>query len=1016
MPKISRRSFLWVTGGSGMALATDQPRKLVNKLIPKVIPPEQIRPGSWELFATTCRECPAGCGMHLWHRDGRVTKAEGNPAHPVNRGGLCARGQSALQGLYDPDRVQQVLYRVKGKEPQPSSWEQALSAITGRLTAGARVAILSSLQTGALVEVMRAFSAAFGPGRVLLYEAFNYEPLRAAHQQLFNLPVVPSYRLELSDFILSFAADFLETWISPVSYAAQFAQMHSYQGGTKMNRMAYVGPRLSMTAANADTFVQVPPGYERVVAAGMLKIIMEQGWQKGAVAASKQAIDTLIAAAGPVPGLSREALVQLARAFSSARAPVALAGPVAATGPVAGETALYAALLNQAAGASGQTVDLSRPHALSRTATEAELANFLASLGPDDLLFVHDTNPVYSRLQAAGHLGRAGTVIYLGTLMDETAQQAQWFLPIDSPLESWGDYEPEAGVHGLMQPTLSRLYDSRSAGDIFLELARRAGRPLARAGSPQLPADFPTWLRERWNGLAAGKGGGQTAAATSGGAGQDGAWTEALRNGGVWNSGANDDSPLRASGGGTVRSSGGNTVGAVGANNDSPPHPAPAFPTSPALVKIATPPPPRADQVQLWPWASIMTFDGRLANRGWIQEAPDPITFMVWGNWIDLHPRKAAALEIEDGDLAELSTASGSLRAPVRVTEEVSEQVAAIALGQGHWALGQTARGIGANAFALLGPPEPYAMFATAGIRKVSRSAEERLNLTLTRTAPSREQLDRDIVQWLPLSKLAAMKPGEGNALALPLPEGYRPRKDMYPKREYQKHRWAMVIDLQRCIGCGACAVACYAENNIAVVGKEQMGNGREMAWLRVPPYRKPGSEMRYSWLPLLCQHCDAAPCEPVCPVFASMHNEEGLNAQIYNRCIGTRYCSNNCPYKVRRFNWLNMKWCKPLDLQLNPEVTVRSRGVMEKCTFCVQRIRQAEYRALRERRKIRDGEIQPACAQSCPARVYTFGDLLDPEAQVTRLTRNDPRRYHLLEELNTKTAVTFLRRVEIDI
>jgi molybdopterin-containing oxidoreductase family iron-sulfur binding subunit len=187
------------------------------------------------------------------------------------------------------------------------------------------------------------------------------------------------------------------------------------------------------------------------------------------------------------------------------------------------------------------------------------------------------------------------------------------------------------------------------------------------------------------------------------------------------------------------------------------------------------------------------------------------------------------------------------------------------------------------------------------------------------------------------------------------------------------------------------------------------------MAWLRVAPYRKPEHPGRLSWLPLLCQHCDAAPCEPVCPVFAAMHNEEGLNAQIYNRCIGTRYCSNNCPYKVRRFNWVNIRWRAPLDLQLNPEVTVRARGVMEKCTFCVQRIRQVEYQAKRERRAIRDGEIQPACAQSCPTRAFTFGDLLDPEAQVTRLTRGDPRRYHVLEELNTKPAVTFLRKVDID-
>ncbi len=245
----------------------------------------------------------------------------------------------------------------------------------------------------------------------------------------------------------------------------------------------------------------------------------------------------------------------------------------------------------------------------------------------------------------------------------------------------------------------------------------------------------------------------------------------------------------------------------------------------------------------------------------------------------------------------------------------------------------------------------------------------------------------------------------------MPLPEGYRKDKDLYPPHPYKKHRWAMAIDLQKCIGCQACVVACYAENNIPVMGPDNCNEGLEMAWLKVEAYGLEGIN-HLSWLPLPCQQCDAAPCEPVCPVFASVHNEEGLNAQIFNRCIGTRYCSNNCPYKVRRFEWLNVVWRKPLDWQLNPEVTVRVRGVMEKCTFCVQRIRQAEYRATVEKKKIRDGEIQPACVQSCPTRVYTFGDLLDPDSEVSRITRENPRRYHVLEELNTKPAVAYLRKI----
>jgi molybdopterin-containing oxidoreductase family iron-sulfur binding subunit len=279
----------------------------------------------------------------------------------------------------------------------------------------------------------------------------------------------------------------------------------------------------------------------------------------------------------------------------------------------------------------------------------------------------------------------------------------------------------------------------------------------------------------------------------------------------------------------------------------------------------------------------------------------------------------------------------------------------------------------------------------------------------------TQDQHDREILQSVKLSQVSRMRPGEGRRLALPLPEGYRPGRDVFPPHEHKNHRWAMVIDLHRCIGCQACAVACYAENNVPVMGRHNVKRGFEMAWLKVVPYRLESAPTGLAWLPMLCQHCDRAPCEPVCPVYASVHNEEGLNAQIYNRCIGTRYCSNNCPYKVRRFNWKNVTWPAPLDKQLNPEVTVRCRGVMEKCTFCVQRIRQAEYRALVEHRSLTDGEIVPACAQTCPTGAFTFGDLLDPASAVSQLTRRDPRRYHVLEALNTKPAVTYLQRIVND-
>jgi len=554
-------------------------------------------------------------------------------------------------------------------------------------------------------------------------------------------------------------------------------------------------------------------------------------------------------------------------------------------------------------------------------------------------------------------------------MMDETAELATWVLPIDSPLESWGDYEPQAGINCLVQPTMGRVFDTRSSGDILLDLARAAGRPLSRAAHEKPVPDFCAWLRDRWRELAGRLDPGQPF---------DEFWPEALRAGVVVEE--RKDSPQAK------------IAGSADVFREKPPAPATG-----------------ADEAALWLWPSVFLFDGRTANRGWLQEAPDPTTHLTWGSWVDIHPAKAVALGIKDGDVLELSNKVGKVEAPARVTEDVHESTVALAFGQGHTALGRNAKDRGANAFRL---------FGWEGQRSLGR-------VTIRRTGPREEpvlassgvqdQMGREILLWMSLEKLRAMKPGEGRPLVLPLPEGYRPEKDIYKPHYYAEHRWAMVVDLDRCIGCGACAVACSAENNLPVVGPDEVRRGHRMHWLQMAPYREEGNPRRLGFLPLMCQHCDAAPCEPVCPVFAAVHNDEGLNAQVYNRCIGTRYCSNNCPYKVRRFNWLNQTWEKPLDWQLNPDVTVRVLGVMEKCTFCIQRIRAAEYLAKREGRKVKDGEVQPACVQSCPTRAYTFGDLLDPASVVTRLTRTDLRRYHVLEELNTKPAVTYLARIKSD-
>jgi molybdopterin-containing oxidoreductase family iron-sulfur binding subunit len=394
------------------------------------------------------------------------------------------------------------------------------------------------------------------------------------------------------------------------------------------------------------------------------------------------------------------------------------------------------------------------------------------------------------------------------------------------------------------------------------------------------------------------------------------------------------------------------------------------------------------------------------------------LTKVAWQTPVLVHPKTLAKRDLQQGDLVEIESRWGHLQAPIYQTEGVRSGVAVISLGQGHSAYGRYARGTGLNPIALL-PHEVEsssgAPFFTAGpvaLKKTGRS------MKLAHTDGSRIQHERKIALSIGLKELKLERPHKPKGLGmwefpftLPLPESYDRLRDIYPPHEHKDYRWAMVVDMDRCIGCAACAAACYVENNVAVVGEKRMLEGREMAWLQIQRYEDPGNREKITFLPMLCQHCDNAPCESVCPVYAPHHTAEGLNAQIYNRCVGTRFCSQDCAYKVRRFNWFLWEWPEPLDLQLNPDVTVRSKGVMEKCTFCHQRINDARDKAKNEGRKILDGEVQPACVQTCPTGVFTFGSLLDKESEVWKKV-HDQRAYQVMGYLNTKPAVIYLKKV----
>jgi molybdopterin-containing oxidoreductase family iron-sulfur binding subunit len=563
-------------------------------------------------------------------------------------------------------------------------------------------------------------------------------------------------------------------------------------------------------------------------------------------------------------------------------------------------------------------------------------------------------------------------VVAFTAFMDETAEQCDLVFPIGLPLEVWDEYAGRRQMLSTLQPAMGRLTDAPDIGDVCLALqADSTGVP---GGKP--PADYRGYLYDDLRRRGA------CASQTD--------WLQIIRCGGRFDQTRAMPPPAV------------NVTEAVGALQTLDP------PVSAETVLIAAP--------------SLRFFDGRGANRSWLCEIPDPLSKIAWQTPLFVHPQTLAALDAEQGDLLEVTSPWGGLQAPAYESAGVRPNVVVMPIGQGHAAYGRYARGQGLAPGALLPPQSAGDAGAPCLAARPVQLAATGRSQALAHTDGSRIQHGRKIALTVDAqAHTTGSDHGAGGLamhdfpLTLPLPEGYASGRDFYAPLQYKDYRWAMAVDLDRCIGCGACAAACYAENNIGIVGEAQVLNGREMSWMRIDRYHDPQHPERIIFLPMMCQHCDNAPCESVCPVYAPHHNAEGMNNQIYNRCIGTRFCAQNCPYKVRRFNWFSWPWPEPLHYQLNPDVTVRSKGVMEKCSFCVQRIKEAHGIAKNEKRPIADGEVVPACVQTCPTGALVFGNLLDPASRVRRLA-DDARAYQVMGYLNTKPAVIYLKKVRQEI
>lgn len=958
----SRRSFLKAAGFAfaGMTLAgcNRPPQRLA---LPMVDQPPEMTPGRALHYASTCQACSSGCGLIAKCRDGRPIKLEGNPEHALSRGGLCAVGQASILGLYDRQRLQGPR---KKNEQQESSWAQVDTEIRARCETIRRergkIRVLSntihSPTTLAQIEsFLASFRAAGCDVRHVMYDPLSASSILAAHLETHGVHALPHYRMDRAEVLVSFDADFLGTWISPIEFTRDYHEARSLIGNPpRCSLHVQFESRLSLTGAKADQRHRVLPGEIGVLLTHLAKAIGERAgvaWQDGDP---------------EPPSISMTALAQ--QLWAKRGRCLVLCGSQSIT-----EQKLCN-FINHLLGNYGTTttIDLARP-SFQKRGNDAELWQLVEDLNAGQIaaLFLLDCNPVYdvpAGRELANALGRASLLsVSCCERLDETAAAAEYVCPHPHFLATWNDAEPIAGYLSLAQPTFVPLGNTRA---ILESLSTWSGN---MRSARQLVQDnwrtsvFPCQTGERDF---------QTF------------WDRAVHDGFIEI--ARESRPVRD------------------------------FAIA-AVQPVTRNERPASGNLALVLHANLGMLDGQHAYNPWLHELPDPITKIAWDNYVSLSPDKARDLRVEGGDMVRVEADGVTLEVPVLVQPGQHDQVAAIPLGYGsklserfanvgpRWLEGRptlNANGqVGWNAAPLmklersgLQPVRGSVRITPTGRRHLLACTQTHHHISVPANLAPPGQARRPMILETTLTGLrVAPHPPE----ALP---------NLWPDDHAGAGpRWGMVIDLSACTGCSACVLACQVENNIPVVGKDEVYRQREMHWIRIDRYYsdegKPAGEVDVAFQPMICQHCGNAPCETVCPVLATAHSSEGLNQQVYNRCVGTRYCANNCPYKVRRFNWFDYPHEDALEnLVLNPDVTVRSRGVMEKCSFCVQRIQEAKLESRRLGLPLADMNLQTACQQSCPAQAIRFGD-------ISQLIPGN-RTYQVLAELNVQPAVSYLKVV----
>ena len=972
---LSRRKFLALLGTSAAVVAagcSDYRDK--GEIVPYNQKPEDITLGVANHYASTCTSCGLGCGILIKTREGRPIKVDGNPDHPVNKGKICSIGQGSIINLYDPARLKEPVRNADGTS-RTVTWKEADESIMlNLLTVSGELAIITEPVTSpAKAKLLQDFSAKYPATRIYSYRQFDDNTASKAWSASYGITSRPVVRWDKADVILTLEADILGTDGNRVEQMRLFAERRSVSDAKKFNRLYAVEGNMSVTGMNADYRLRLRTDkqYDFVMAL-INELVTRKGVSAPETLRSKASGFSLQEVAKSA-GMDTITLTALVNDLAANRGK----GIVYAGTAQPGHVHLAVNALNEILGNTTVYAADEAPALYELNDASEDIFALVSKMNAGKVgMIVHlDVNPVYTLPQSVGYanaLKKVKTSVTITEFETETSLLSGWVLPKNHTFESWGDTHTRATIYSLQQPVIDPLYTTRQAEAVLLHWIN---------GGEFNPIAYHAYLKGFWETTIF--------PLVNPGVSFDRFWTGSLHDGVVV------------------------TAAKPAINYTFKPESLASLPGKAAVSGMA-----------LVVKESYHLGDGKYAGNGWLQELQHPVSKVTWDNYAAISVNTSKKLGVKTEDFIEVKNGSLTLTLPALIQPGLADDTIVIETGYGRTISNVVTRNVGFNANILLST-KGVSPFLYTGVSATKASGSYALASTqdhyiyddeLIKDQAHKREIVREGTLLMFNKDPEFLKKGKMQELKQEMDEKYQ----IYTPHKYEGNKWAMAIDLNKCTGCGDCTIACNIENNIPVVGKDQVIDNREMAWMRIDRYYSgEPDDPKASFQPMLCQHCDQAPCENVCPVVATTHSSDGLNQMVYNRCVGTRYCSNNCPYKVRRFNFFDFRdhFAKgvyadsTIQLMNNPEVTVRSRGVMEKCTFCVHKIAEARSIANNENRPIRDGEVVSACEAACSASAITFGDANDPESRVAKL-REHSLGYVVLQEFNIKPNVTYIAKL----